>query len=155
MKRENAGGKEERRNEKRWATGLGRMEGFWGAEARSCRLAERTWFKYSSTFPGAEYSGHSWSSIMPDIHSHCQRWQNEWWSGRFSQRSNLQKSTGNCHLSQFVSRAAQIVHQLPKVSHWNSYWAFYPCTFLLSRRSEPPQLCSYRYAKQADTVVVD
>ncbi len=91
MKREKAerkvGGK------KKWearATGMRRKERFWGAEAQSCRLSQSVWFKYSSTFPEGKYSGHSWSSIMSDIHSHCQRWQNEQCSGWFPRQSNLQ-----------------------------------------------------------------
>lgn len=46
--------------------------------AQSCRVSQSVWFKYLSTFPEGEYSGHSWSSIMPDIHSHCQRRQTDW-----------------------------------------------------------------------------
>lgn len=88
-KRVGAGGRE------KWearATGMRRKERFWGAEAQSCRLSQSTWFKYSSTLPEGKYSGHSWSSIMSDIHSHCQRWQNEQCSGRFPRQSSLQKN---------------------------------------------------------------
>lgn len=61
-------------------------------EEQRCRLSQSLWFKYSSTLPGGKYSGHSWSSIMSDIHSHCQRWQNEQCSGGFLRQSSLQKN---------------------------------------------------------------
>lgn len=133
-------GEGEMRSERDRGKRLARKERFWGAEAQSCRLSQSVWFKNSSTFPEGEYSGHSWSSIMSDIHSHCQGWQNEQHSGWFPWQSNLQKSTGNCHLSLFVSGAPQIVHQLQHASHRNLYCTYYRHTFLLSWTSKFPQL---------------
>lgn len=131
---------------------MGRMEErFWRADAQSCRLSQSVRFKNSSTFPMGECSGHSWSSIMSDIHSHCQRWRNERHSSWFPQQSSLQKSTGNCHLSVFVSAEPQIVHQLQRTSPWNLYCASHPRTFLLSLTSTFSQLFLKKCNQRAQT----